>query len=479
MRDFLLIYINGQAVEIKGEKASMMLADFLRYELRLTGTKIVCAEGDCGACTVLKYNSRKGYFEPINSCITTLFQLDGSSIVTVDHRETLSPIQKSMMTVHASQCGFCTPGFVMALTGLAEKKTKNKEEKISEREVKNCLTGNLCRCTGYQPIVRAGQKMNLKEYECLSKIYFTKKQRDHLKKIFQIPLKINDGEFEIYAPKTLKDASKYLLKNKTSKIISGGTDLGVLFNKGKFQPTKYLSLHLIQELYEVKKIKSSHLRVGARVTLSELRSHCKEVIPELARFLDIFASPQIKNVATLAGNLANASPIADTPPFLLAVNCIQHIFGPNGYREVALDEFYLGYKKTNFKNGEIIAFVEFEIPRKNENLSLYKSSQRKDLDISCVNAAFRLEIKSNQILSARLALGGVGPTPMRLKKTEKLLLKKNVNSETLELACRSLQGEIAPISDLRGSHAFRRVTAENFFRHFFMNLGVNHERPAP
>jgi xanthine dehydrogenase small subunit len=477
MRDFVLLYINGKPVEVRGDKTSMMLSDFLRYDRNLTGTKIVCAEGDCGACTVLRNFQipgvkRVGFYEPVNSCITTVAQMDGSSLVTVDAIEEdgkLSPVQNAMVKCHGSQCGFCTPGFVMALEGLAEKKLACKESSITAREAKNYTTGNLCRCTGYQPIIDAAVAVKIADCKPMAERFSSKAQASHLDKTMKQALEIDGGNFSISAPRTLKAASQFLAKNSESKIISGGTDLGVLTNKGRFKPKKYLSLHLISEIYKITKTKN-RLRVGARVTLSELRRACEDSVPEFARFLDLFASLQIKNVATLAGNVGNASPIADTPPFLLAANATQIVSGPKGLRKIEFDEFYLGYKKTALKKGEFIAYIEFDIPEKSEKLALYKSSQRKDLDISCVNAAFRLKFDGNKVLHARVAYGGVGATPYRLKSIEKLMEGKSIDNDMVEKAAKLLHKEIVPISDLRGSSAFRRVTAENFLRKFLSGV---------
>ncbi len=461
----------------------MMLADYLRQEQGLTGTKIVCAEGDCGACTVLrrfdspKKGSKKSAAEflPINSCITRVAQMDGSSLVTVEGvtpEEGLSPVQKAMVHCHGSQCGFCTPGFVMALTGPVEKKIACKSKTIECQETKNALTGNLCRCTGYQPILDAAQAIPLKECESVQARHVDSEQVKTLRKIVKTPVELELDGFRFFAPTTLSAAVKYLRKNPQTRLLAGGTDLGVLRNKRKLLEERFLSLHLIPELYEIKKVKTTRAVVGARVTLSELREFSKELLPELARFLDLFASPQIKNVATLAGNVGNASPIAETPPFLLVAQTVVTVAGPKGRRKIPIDEFFLGYRQTALKKGEFIVSFEFDLPKKSERLSLYKVSQRKDLDISAVNAAFRVEwAKSAQsprkIQSVRIAMGGVAATPLRLKKTEATLKGQAASQEVLDRAVNVLHSEMAPLSDLRGSSAFRRVIVQNLFERFF------------
>lgn len=471
-RDFVLLYLNGKPRQITGEAAGLMLSDYLRYELGLTGTKIVCAEGDCGACTVLRRFRGPGqtrpYFEPVNSCITTVAQMDGSHLVTVEalaEGTKLSPVQEAMVSCHGSQCGFCTPGFVMALTGLVEKKLFKREtdSPLESKEAKNSLTGNLCRCTGYQPILDAAAGVVLLECAPLAKRFCSKEEEKALEEACAVTLHLKTRTFSFFAPTSAKEAAKYLAANSKARLLGAGTDLGVLVNKNKLRFSQVVSLHLVPELFEIKKT-GKRLRVGGRVTLSELRRATEELIPELARFLDLFASPQIKNVATLAGNVANASPIADTPPFLLAAETKISCLGPRGERKVALDKFYLGYKKIDLKQGEIVASLEFDIPGTEERLSLKKVSQRKDLDISSVNMALRLSwAKDKSVERARVAFGGVAAVPLRLKKTEAALEGKPLGQASIREAVKALQQEITPLSDLRGSEAFRRVLAETLF----------------
>lgn len=479
-RDYLLVELNGEIRKIQHQTAGLMLSDFLRYERCLTGTKVVCAEGDCGACTVLKA-PLSGAFESMNSCIAPLALVDGTSVVTVEAlasttehgQKKLTPAQDAMVQCHASQCGFCTPGFVMALTGLVEKKLAQKAvTPISEKEAKNVFTGNLCRCTGYQPILEAACKVDLKQCSPLSKTFT--KNRAALKKAVKTPVLIQHNDFTLYAPTELKQAAQYLAKNKEARLLGFCTDLGVQSNKGKIFLNHTVSLHLVEEIKKMSVIKPasnkkpSRLRVGAAVSLSELRRKVQPSVPEFARFLDIFASPQIKNVATLAGNIANASPIADTPPFLLVANTVLHIVGPKGKRKIPLETFYVGYKKTALRAGELIAAIEFDLPSKSEKLGLYKISQRKDLDISTVNGAFRANLsKDGQLQTIALALGGVAAVPLRLKKTEKFLLGKKPSGENLQKALQVLHTEITPLSDMRGTSAFRRITTENIFLRFF------------
>lgn len=497
MRNQIIFFLNGEKHVLSPEDpqgalaAGQMLADYLRQGKGLTGTKIVCAEGDCGACTVLRYAERpqkaggkksKTQLLPINSCITRVAQMDGSSLVTVEGvtpPHELSPVQQAMVSCHGSQCGFCTPGFVMALTGLVEKKIQNPQEKkgaginekLESQEIKNSLTGNLCRCTGYQPIVEAAVSIPLNQCRSLNSQMIGRLQVAELRKVVKTALEFNTPGFSFFAPTSVSAAANYLKKNPRAKIVSGGTDLGVLQNKRKLILTQLMSLHLIGELYELKEIKSTlRARVGANVTLSELREFCKTLVPEFSKFLDLFASPQIKNVATLAGNVGNASPIAETPPFLLVARTLVNVAGVRGRRQIPIEKFFISYRKTALKPGEFIVSFEFDLPQAQEKLALYKVSQRKDLDISTVNAAFRAEVSEQKIKSLQIAMGGVAATPLRLKKTEALMIGKVLSPELLKQAARKLHAEMTPMSDLRGSMSFRRVVVENLFFKFFRSF---------
>jgi xanthine dehydrogenase small subunit len=483
MRTHAVLYLNGKRLEIGPQHAGQMLADYLRRARSLTGTKIVCAEGDCGACTVLvAFAGFKGgrgapaYF-PVNSCILTVAQADGMSLVTVDalaEGDRLTPVQGAMMNAHASQCGYCTPGFVMAMTGLVEKRLRaDRHEPIGEREAKNALTGNLCRCTGYQPILAAACSLNLRACESVADRYMPAAQLKDLRAAVAKPLLIEGEEFRIFAPKTLKQACAALARDPEARLLAAATDLGVIHNKWRKRLRRVISLHLIPELYEIRRLKGGRISVGARVSLSRLREFIQDDIAEFARFLDLFASPQIKNIATLIGNVANASPIADTPPFLLVADALIEVAGPKGKRSIPIEKFFIGYRQTALKRGEIISAVSFQPPDKSESLALKKVSERKDLDISSVNAALRVnwaDKKARRIRDARLAFGGVAATALRLRKTEAVLTGQALDPERLELAVKTMHQEISPISDLRGRSAFRRVLAENLLRRFFAEV---------
>lgn len=473
MRATAVLYLNGKRIEVGPEHAGRMLSEYMRDHLGLTGTKVVCAEGDCGACTVLRafagFDRGEFKYQPINSCLVTMAQLDGSSLVSIEalaQGDQLTPVQASMVKCHGSQCGYCTPGFVMAMTGLVEKKLSDKNRSISLQEAKNALTGNLCRCTGYQPIIDATLDVNVAACQSVAERYSSSVQRKDLQAALTKPLRIEGENFRFYAPRSLKAAAQCLAQNKSAKLLAAATDLGVLHNKWRSRLVDVVSLHLIPELYEFKVEKNDRVSVGARVSLSELRTQIQDLVPEFARFLDLFASPQIKNVATLVGNVANASPIADTPPFLLVADAVVKVVGPRGSRAVPLEKFFLDYRKTALKAGELISSIQFSIPAKDDLLSLKKVSERKDLDISTVNAAFRASVTPEGGRNFRIALGGVAGTTLRLKKTEAVLNHPDLTPERIERAMTVMHQEITPLSDVRGSSAYRHVVVENLLRRF-------------
>ncbi len=477
MRSSITVFINGRRHELKADKARMMLAEYLRYEKALTGTKIVCAEGDCGACSVLRLfpNKENPDYLPFNSCITPMAILDGSSLVTVDaikNEDKLHQCQKTMVECHGSQCGFCTPGFVVSLAALVEKKIEAKEKNIQKQEAKNALTGNLCRCTGYESILTAATQIDVKKEASLKERYYTKEQEKELKEIISSSVLLADKQFSFFAPKTLSEASSYLEKNPQTKIIASATDLGVVQNKRKAQFTKLMSLHLIDDLYSINQVKNQ-ITIGARVTLTELRYYLKKKVPHFAQYLDIFASPQIKNVATLIGNIANASPIGDTAPVLLALEAQVNLVSSAKNRTMPLSEFFLDYRKTAIAPGELISSIDFKVPEKNSDFYCSKNSSRKDLDISTVNLAIKIDWRDKgkkEIQDIVIAAGGIAAIPLRLKQTE-VLLKSNTLTEELYLrAANELHKEFNPLSDLRASASYRRVVLENYFKRFFESI---------
>jgi xanthine dehydrogenase small subunit len=446
MRSYIKLLINGTEHRIGGADAFLTLANWLRGFA--TGTKIVCEEGDCGACTVLLRRG-DGDFLPVNACILLLAQLDGASIVTVEGLG-MNAVQESMMACHGAQCGYCTPGFVVAMTALFEH-CDRPDRKIDESQVRDGLTGNLCRCTGYEPIIKAALEADGASMPKMSARYPQTLDTSD-------PVRI--GNF--FAPNTLDDAVVFKREHPGCTIVQGATDVGVWINKRNFAAPAMLSLAKIPGLDELRE-EDDAVIAGANVTLSMLEPFVERRIPELFGILHIFGSPQIKNAGTLAGNIANGSPIGDTLPYLFVAGAQLEFNG--GARTVDINDFYLGYKKFNLQPDEIITRVRVPIVR--DPLKLYKVSRRKDLDISAFTAAIRLRTTDGHINAATIAYGGVAPTVIRLPRTESFLAGKPIALDTFEEAGRIARSEVKPISDVRGSADYRAQLAENILPKFW------------
>jgi xanthine dehydrogenase small subunit len=471
-RQTIITTINDQRYEIEGEKAFMPLAAFLRTESNLTGTKIVCAEGDCGACTVLLASDigadGKLVFKSVNSCILPLYLIDGAQVVTVEGIKKsdteLHPVQQAMVDCQGAQCGYCTPGFICAMAGMAEKlKTENKE--ITEKKAKNFLTGNLCRCTGYRPILEAAVAIDLKSTEFLKDRFHNPAWLLEMKKIKSQTMTMSFNQKSIFLPVTIKEAIAAKASDADLRIIGGSTDIGVVVNKGRMTTPKTMALYHIEDLRKISH-DDNNIFVGATVTLTEFEDYIEQFIPELKKMLHIFASPQIKNQATLIGNVINGSPIADTIPFLLVSDAIIVLQSEAGIREVKLSEFYLGYKKIDMKTSELVTSIKIPRLKTNEALRLYKVSMRKDLDISAVTFAGIVEIENNKIKNARFALGGVAATVMRLKGIEAKICGQDFTKDNFAAITKELPSVISPLSDLRASKEYRMKLAQNFFLKF-------------
>jgi xanthine dehydrogenase small subunit len=463
MRSELVFFINGAEHRVGGDAVFQTLSRYLRYDQRATGTKIVCEEGDCGACTVLigKRDGDRLRYVPVNSCIQFLFQLDAAHVVTVEglSRNGLTPLQESMVRCHGAQCGYCTPGFIMAMAAMYE----GGAPKASTADVQSALTGNLCRCTGYEPIIKAAL-----EVEGQPRI-------DELFPPSGILSALPNGESlrigNFFKPSSIEEAIEFKATNPKCVIVQGATDFGVWCNKRGFVPEAVLSLDSIAGLDELR-TSGEELLVGGRTTLAALEEFVAGKIPQLSEILDRFGSPQIKNAGTLAGNIANASPIADSLPFLYVTGATLELTGKTGVRRVAIEKFYRGYKTLDLQLDEIITRVRIPLPPVTDTLRLYKVSKRSHLDISSFTAAMLMRRRADQIESIRIAYGGVGPVVLRLPKTEQFLAGRPFALETFEEAEPIAREEITPISDVRGSRDFRLRLAGNVLRKFYYSVGT-------
>jgi xanthine dehydrogenase small subunit len=457
MRDFVLLYINGTRHEVAGDAVFRSLADFLRYDLGLTGTKVVCAEGDCGSCSVLLGRPGDGRidYRPVCSCIQFLFQLDSMHIITVEGLQydgQLNPVQEAMVRCQGAQCGYCTPGIVVSMCAMFDG--------CIEGDVRQALVGNLCRCTGYEPVIRAGVEAAASSMRPLNDLYPAPEMMADLARHEREPVLVRCGGRTFLKPVTVESATRFKGEHPGCTVVSGATDLGVQVNKGVRELTAVLSLSALPMLREITQ-ENGMLIVGGGASIADLERATRDTIPEYSKLLYWFGSPPIKAAATIGGNIANASPIGDSMPALLVLNADIELVGHRTTRRININDFYTGYRKTVMSADELISRVFIPIPASDEILKVYKVSRRKDLDISAFTAAIWLRVEGGVIRDARVAYGGVAPVILRLAKTEAHLIDSAMELATFEDAGRIARTEVKPISDVRGSMDYRRQLAEN------------------
>jgi xanthine dehydrogenase small subunit len=473
LRDYAVLYMNSQRTEVRGAELFQPLSTYLRVSKGLVGTKVVCAEGDCGACTVLIARAGDNFtYRSVNSCIQYMYQLDGASIITIEalkEDDALHPVQQAMVECHGSQCGFCTPGFVMSLAGVCEGDARPNEE-----TVRSAVVGNLCRCTGYLPIIHAGCGLEPSHYKKIAQRFHTKELLKDLTTAAGEAVLVRAAEKTWFKPVTIAAAVKFRAQHPQATILAGATDLGVRMNKCLIDPTTLMTVNSIAELAEVK-IENGVLIAGAAATWGKLEKFVGQTIPEFARILDLFGSPQIRAAGTIGGNIANASPIADSLPMLYVLEAELEIAGPAGSRRLPIDKFYRGYKVLDLKPDELIARVHIPLPKKDDILRLYKVSRRTHMDISSFTAAVWMRKQDESIGAIRIAYGGVGPMVVRLTKTEEFLTGQKFTQALMQEAGQLAVTEVTPIPDVRGSQEYRNSLGENILVKFYYDCCMDEE----
>lgn len=494
MRDFILWKLNGKEEKIFNDEVFFNLADYLRNKKHLKGTKVVCAEGDCGACTVLLKKPKDSRFKSVNSCVLPLFSLDGSEVITIDGlREQPTDFFKDtllqMSQLHGAQCGYCTPGFVMQITALKLKqidiKNQDLQTSIHTPKLSQCLSGNLCRCTGYEPILKAaenilainktkseneslnfGSASNNTDSQNPSQNLFTTLELNKtvLATSVLIHSHLSTEKYEVFIPKTLKEALIYRQNHSDCVIVAGGTDTLVQWNKGFKKSAKILFLQSIHELSEIQ-ITATEIKIGCNISLTELGDSVTH--PTIQYLMERFASEQIRNAGTLVGNIVNASPIGDTLPLLYAMNAQLVLSSINGTRTLAISKFILGYRKTALRSDEIVTSVI--IPNLNNKIYLHfeKVARRTYLDIAIVNFAGSVQITRGIIEKINLIFGGAGPTPIELTALSQSLCGQKWERSVFENRAPQIPTFLSARSDLRASRAYREKVAQNLFLDFF------------
>ncbi len=475
----LRFVLDGRVVRIERPAPTMTVLDYLREVAGRLGTKEGCAEGDCGACTVVlgELSSRGLTYRAVNSCIRFLPTLDGKELITVESLQqssgNLHPVQQSMVDHHASQCGFCTPGFVMSLFALYLQRSQSSREQVLE-----ALTGNLCRCTGYRPIIDAGMRQgDYPEPERWSREDAQSAQRhDALGRLAQERTEGASLRYPGYqAPRTLEELSTALLAHPDSVVLAGGTDVGLWVTKQLRELPPLIFVGDVPELSVIAE-RPEELWIGAAVTLTDAWPAVLRRFPELQEQAARFASPPIRNSATLCGNLANGSPIGDSIPALIALDAHIELRKGAAVRRLALADFYRGYQKKALDPGEFMTGVAVPAATSGRLLGSFKVSKRIDQDISAVCATFCVCLDGERVHSARLAYGGMAAIPCRAHHAERTLIERGWNSAGIEACSAALAADFQPLSDLRASSAYRLQVAGNLLRRFFLQYQDN--RPA-
>jgi xanthine dehydrogenase small subunit len=459
----LTLTINGKAVDLRNISPTTTLLEYLRQSGQI-GTKEGCGDGDCGACTVAVIGLGADgnlHYQALNSCLIPVSALVGREIITVEgiaDRE-LHPVQAAMVKTGGSQCGYCTPGFIMSLFAAYYDGAVNDA----------CVEGNLCRCTGYLAIRRAAQQMS----EGLPDDRFSQKLTQPLPE--PTPIHYESHQQQFYRPTQLQTVLELLQQHPNATLVAGATDLGLEFSQHRQTFPVLISLEAVAELNFIHQT-DEWVEIGAAVPLSQIETQLRGVFPSLDEMLHWFAARQIRNRATLGGNIGTASPIGDLPPVLLSLDAEIKIASVGGARTMPLADFFQGYRQTALQSGEVIVSCKVSrtiTPGAVQRLSQsYKIGKRGTDDISIVAAAFTIDLdKHHRILHARLAYGGVAATPARAIAVEQQLVGQLWNIVTVQHAKVALQEAFTPLTDLRGSANYRTMLVANLFEKFFVEMG--------
>ncbi len=465
--DTIQFLFNNKILKIKNPDPNKTILNYVREDLKKTGTKEGCAEGGCGACTIVlgELKKNKIIYKAINACISFLPTLNGKQLILIEnliYNNKLHPVQEAMVKFHGSQCGFCTPGFTMSLFSMHKNNTSINKDVVDE-----ALSGNLCRCTGYRPIIDAAKSLNNKKDHDQFKIK-QKKTISLLKKIKSIDVEINSRGKKYFAPKTINNLKKVLKKYPSAKILSGGTDLSLDVTKFRKEIKTIISLNYIEKLNFIKK-NSNSVEIGATTPLIDFQNFIKKYFSDFHDILKRYGSLQIRNVGTIAGNIATASPIGDTLPLLLTLDAKIVVQGIKQKKIISINKFFISYRKTKLKKGEFIYSIKIPINKKNI-FKAYKISKRFDDDISSVCGSFSFLIKKNKITKVAIAYGGMSEIPKRASSIEKKLVNSDFCKESFSKAINLISKDFSPVDDMRASRNYRITIAKNLLLKAFHEI---------
>jgi len=485
--DSIRFMLDGEVITVDNVDPTRTVLQFLREDLGKTGTKEGCAEGDCGACTValvkLDRAGKRLEVGAVNACIQFLPTLDGRELLTVESLRkkdgTLHPVQQAMVDCHGSQCGFCTPGFVMSLFAWY----KNAGDP-TRREIDDALAGNLCRCTGYQPIIDAAHKMYeyaqppSDDWLLLADSANENACSDEKNKVAALTalnrkasLSIAHGDCVFDAPQTIDELADLLQENPAATLLAGGTDIGLWVTKQHKTLKRLVYTGRVKGLADIA-VSDGVLDIGAAVTLSDAMPVLDSHFPQLHDLFARFASPPIRNAGTLGGNVANGSPIGDSMPALLVLDAQLVLRKGGATRELPLDQFYLGYQENALAKGEFVERIRIRLINDDIVLRSYKVSKRFDQDISAVCGAYLLRLDGDTVAEIRIAYGGLAAIPQRAVESERLLAGGAWNEDAVQRAMQALTKDFQPISDMRSTEKYRREVSRNLLYRFWLDASA-------
>ncbi|WP_217701449.1 xanthine dehydrogenase small subunit [Thalassospira lucentensis] len=475
MRPDIRFLFGDEERSLSGIDPQMTVLDYLRLEERKTGTKEGCAEGDCGACTVVlgePDGDGKMAYRTVNACIQFVPTLDGKQLLTVEHLKSkvgsLHPVQQAMVETHGSQCGFCTPGFVMSLYQMWLDGGEDDRGAIND-----ALAGNLCRCTGYGPIIEAARKAGGiaagDAAEQKRRADIATRLTDLVKDAGTLAVEHAAGRY--YAPRTSDELAALLVAHPDATVLAGGTDVGLWVTKmlKRLDPIIYIG-----DVADLKSVSETDTAVviGAGVTYSRAHDALGRVASDIGELIRRIGSRQIRNAGTVGGNIANGSPIGDTPPALIALGAKIVLRMGNVRREVPLEDYFISYGKQDRTPGEFVESVIVPKPAKGLVFKAYKISKRFDQDITAVLGAFAIQIADGKVAAFRAVYGGMAGTPMRAKKCEAAVIGKEWDEATLGAAQRALADEFEPMTDMRASKEYRMLVAQNLLTKLFIETSA-------